>query len=121
VLNLISNAIKFTPKGGLIAVTAQQIDNDVRVAVSDTGIGIAAEDIPKALEPFNQVDNSLSRKYGGTGLGLPLSKLYVEGHGGTLTIESVHGHGTTVSFSLPAATDISEPTEVLVAPLALAG
>ena len=121
ILNLISNAIKFTPKGGMIAVTTQQIDNDVRVAVSDTGIGIAAEDIPKALEPFSQVDNSLSRKYGGTGLGLPLSKLYVEGHGGTLSIESVRGHGTTVFFTLPAATSVSQPTEVLVAPLALAG
>ncbi len=121
VLNLISNAIKFTPKGGLIAITAQQMGNDVRVAVSDTGIGIASEDIPKALEPFSQVDNSLSRKYGGTGLGLPLSKLYVEGHGGTLAIESARGHGTTVSFTLPVATAVSQPTEVLVAPLALAG
>jgi signal transduction histidine kinase/HAMP domain-containing protein len=121
VLNLISNAIKFTSKGGLIAVTAQRSGGDVRVAVSDTGIGMAPEDIPKALEPFSQVDNSLSRKYGGTGLGLPLSKLYVEGHGGTLSIESARGHGTTVSFALPAATSVSVPTEVLVAPLALAG
>jgi signal transduction histidine kinase len=120
-LNLMSNAIKFTPKGGLIAITARQIGDDVRVAVSDTGIGMAADDIPKALEPFSQVDNSLSRRYGGTGLGLPLSKLYVEGHGGSLTIESVRGHGTTVSFSLPAATAVSLPTDVLVAPLALAG
>jgi signal transduction histidine kinase/HAMP domain-containing protein len=120
-LNLMSNAIKFTPKGGLIAITARQVGDDVRVAVSDTGIGMAADDIPKALEPFSQVDNSLSRRYGGTGLGLPLSKLYVEGHGGTLTIESVRGHGTTVAFSLPAATAVSLPTDVLVAPLALAG
>ncbi len=121
VLNLISNAIKFTPRGGLIAVTAQRSRDDVRVAVSDTGIGIDAVDIPKALEPFSQVDNSLSRKYGGTGLGLPLSKLYVEGHGGTLSIESVRGHGTTVSFTVPVATEVSRPKEVLVAPLALAG
>jgi two-component system cell cycle sensor histidine kinase PleC len=121
VLNLVSNAIKFTPRGGLIAVTAQQSEGHVRIAVSDTGIGIAAEDIPKALEPFSQVDNSLSRKYGGTGLGLPLSKLYVEGHGGTLSIESVRGHGTTVSFTVPIATAVCQPTEVLVAPLALAG
>jgi signal transduction histidine kinase/HAMP domain-containing protein len=120
-LNLISNAIKFTPKGGLIAITAQQTGGNVRVAVSDTGIGMAADDIPKALEPFSQVDNSLSRKYGGTGLGLPLSKLYVEGHGGTLSIESAQGHGTTVSFTLPQATAVSQPTEVLVPPLALAG
>jgi signal transduction histidine kinase/HAMP domain-containing protein len=121
VLNLVSNAIKFTPRGGLIAVTAQQTEGHVRIAVSDTGIGIAAEDIPKALEPFSQVDNSLSRKYGGTGLGLPLSKLYVEGHSGTLSIESVRGHGTTVSFTVPIATAVCQPTEVLVAPLALAG
>ena len=121
VLNLISNAIKFTSKGGLIAITAQRSGSDVRVAVSDTGIGMAPEDIPKALEPFSQVDNSITRKYGGTGLGLPLSKLYVEGHGGRLSIESTRGHGTTVSFTLPAATSVSAPTEVLVAPLALAG
>ncbi len=121
VLNLVSNAIKFTANGGMIVVTAQQLGKDIRVAVSDTGIGIAAEDIPKALEPFSQVDNSLSRKYGGTGLGLPLSKLYVEGHGGTLSIESIRGKGTTVSFTLPAATSVSQPKEVLVAPLALAG
>jgi signal transduction histidine kinase len=121
VLNLVSNAIKFTPRGGLIAVTAQQSKDEIRIAVSDTGIGIAAEDIPKALEPFSQVDNSLSRKYGGTGLGLPLSKLYVEGHGGALSIESVRGHGTTVSFTVPIATSVGQPREVLVAPLALAG
>ena len=121
VLNLLSNAIKFTPKGGLIAATARQIGSEVRVAVSDTGIGIAAQDIPKALEPFSQVDNSITRKYGGTGLGLPLSKLYVEGHGGRLAIESVRGQGTTVYFSLPVAAGGAQATEVLVAPLALVG
>ncbi len=121
-LNLLSNAIKFTSRGGLVAVTAQRVAAGIRVAVSDTGIGIAPDDIPKALEPFNQVDNSLSRKYGGTGLGLYLSKLYVEGHGGALTIESAPGVGTTVAFTVPA----SAAPEVLAAaahaaPLALAG
>jgi signal transduction histidine kinase/HAMP domain-containing protein len=101
-LNLLSNSIKFTPAHGLIAVTVWQSGEIVRVAVSDTGIGMASADIPKALEPFTQIEESLARKHGGTGLGLALTKMLVESHGGTLTIESTRGVGTTVSFTLPA-------------------
>jgi signal transduction histidine kinase/HAMP domain-containing protein len=105
-LNLLSNAIKFTPEGGRIAVAVQLAGDDIQLAVSDTGIGMAAKDIPKALEPFSQIDASITRKYGGTGLGLPLSKLFAELHGGRLTIESAVGRGTTVTVTLPVATRV---------------
>jgi signal transduction histidine kinase/HAMP domain-containing protein len=102
-LNLLSNAIKFTPSGGRIVVSAQRTGDCVSLAVNDSGIGMAAKDIPKAFEPFGQIDSSIARKYGGTGLGLPLSKMFAELHGGALTIASVPGQGTTVTVTLPAA------------------
>ena len=103
-LNLISNAIKFTPAGGSITVTAERdVDGDLLLCVSDTGIGIAAEDIATALKPFGQVDGTLSRKYEGTGLGLPLTRAMVDLHGGRISIESQVDHGTTVTVRLPAA------------------
>jgi two-component system cell cycle sensor histidine kinase PleC len=102
-LNLLSNAIKFTPAGGDIVVAAQRAGDLVSFSVRDSGIGMAAKDIPKAFEPFGQVDSSIARKYGGTGLGLPLSKMFAELHGGVLGIESILGKGTTVTVSLPAA------------------
>ncbi len=100
-LNLLSNAVKFTPRGGEIRVTTIGGDGEFGIAVADTGIGIAAEDIPRALERFGQVDSSLSRKYEGTGLGLPLSKRLMELHGGRLEIESVVGVGTIVTATFP--------------------
>ncbi len=72
------------------------------VRISDTGIGIAPEDIPKALDPFGQIDSRLSRKYDGTGLGLPLARRLVELHQGRLSLESAVGRGTTVTIWLPA-------------------
>ncbi len=99
-LNLLSNAVKFTPAGGTITISAAALDDGIRVAVADTGIGMEAKDIPKALEPFSQIDSSMTRKYGGTGLGLPLSKLFAELHGGRLEIESAPGRGTTVTVVL---------------------
>ena len=102
-VNLLSNSVKFTPHGGAVSVTATiAADGSAVLAVADTGIGIAAEDIPNAFVPFGQVDSRISRKYGGTGLGLPLSKELVELHGGTLSIESAPGRGTLVSIVLPA-------------------
>jgi two-component system cell cycle sensor histidine kinase PleC len=100
VLNLLSNAIKFTPAGGKVEVTVRGGES-VAIAVRDTGIGMKPSDIPKALEPFQQVDSSVARKYGGTGLGLPLSKMLVELHRGTFEIESAPGQGTTVTVTLP--------------------
>ncbi len=101
-LNLLSNAVKFTQAGGRVTVEAAIDQRGFVMRVIDTGIGIAQEDIPKALEPFGQVDSKLSRKYEGTGLGLPLSKGLVELHGGRLELASEVGVGTTVTIILPS-------------------
>lgn len=104
VLNLLTNAIKFTPGGGSVTVSVVEDDRKgVHVIVADTGIGIAAADIPRVLEPFGQVDSELARRYHGesTGLGLPLSKRFAELHDGRLSIHSEPGRGTTVSVWFP--------------------
>jgi signal transduction histidine kinase len=100
-LNLISNSIKFTPEGGEIKISAGMTDGEVTLTIADTGIGMSADDIPKALTRFGQIDSRLSRKYDGTGLGLPLSKRLIELHGGTLAIDSIVGTGTTVTIRFP--------------------
>jgi PAS domain S-box-containing protein len=103
-INLLSNAVKFTPADGLVEVVAEiGASGGIRLGVRDTGIGIAQQSIARALEPFGQVDSSLSRKYEGSGLGLPLVKSIAELHGGTLEIESAPGRGTTVTVNLPAS------------------
>jgi signal transduction histidine kinase len=104
VLNLLSNAVKFTPAGGSIRVSAAAEGDALAVIVADTGIGIAAADIPKALAPFVQLDSTLARRYPGTGLGLSLSKSLVELHGGEFRLESIPGRGTTVTLRFPLAT-----------------
>jgi signal transduction histidine kinase len=101
VLNLLSNAIKFTPTGGAVTVSAVIQYDAIQIAVEDTGIGMTAEDIPKAFESFTQIDSKLSRKYEGTGLGLPLARHLVELHGGTLSLASKPGAGTTAIVRLP--------------------
>ena len=102
-LNLLSNAIKFTPEQGHVDVcTRIDAQGCCVVAVSDTGIGISEADIPKALEPFGQIDNDLARRYEGTGLGLPLAGLLVDLHGGNLEISGIPGVGTTVTLTFPA-------------------
>ena len=102
VINLLSNAVKFTPKGGTVCVAALHRGGVIALSVSDTGIGIASEDMPKTLERFRQIDSELSRRYEGAGLGLPLSKHLAELHGATLAIESQIGVGTTVTVAFPA-------------------
>jgi signal transduction histidine kinase len=103
-LNLLSNAVKFSRQGGSVVIAAEVTDaGDLAVRVADKGIGMKAQDIPVALEPFRQIDNALSRPYEGTGLGLPLAKMLVEKHGGTLALDSTLGVGTTVTITLPAA------------------
>jgi signal transduction histidine kinase len=103
-LNLLSNAIKFTPAGGEIRVAVFATDDGgLALSVTDTGIGIAAKDIPVALALFGQVDSRLARKYDGTGLGLPLSKRLIELHGGALTLTSEVGVGTCVTVIFPPA------------------
>jgi signal transduction histidine kinase len=101
-LNLLSNAVKFTEPGGSIEVSAERAPDDtVSIRVADTGIGMSSEEIPIAFAAFGQVDNQLARRYEGTGLGLPLSKALVELHGGTISMKSAAGKGTTVTVILP--------------------
>ncbi len=102
-LNLLSNAVKFTPAGGEVKISARHnpADDSIVIEVSDTGIGIAPKDISKVMQPFGQVDSKLSRKYEGTGLGLPLSKKFVEILGGTFNIHSELEKGTTVTITVP--------------------
>jgi signal transduction histidine kinase len=100
-LNLLSNAVKFTPEGGRIEISARQINGSVEISVSDTGIGIAPEDLPKIFEEFRQVGSDYSHKVEGTGLGLTLAKKFVELHGGKIWVTSELGKGSTFSFSLP--------------------
>lgn len=102
-LNLMSNAVKFTPPGGRITLRANLLADGLSIAVADTGIGIAASDLDKALRPFGQIDSRMARKYQGTGLGLPLTKSMIEMHGGRLSLESEAGRGTTATVWLPRA------------------
>ena len=99
-LNLLSNALKFTPEGGSIDVRATVVDPRVAVSVADTGVGIAPEDRETVFEEFRQVGAS-SRKAEGTGLGLAISRKLIELHGGKLWVDSVLGHGSTFTFTLP--------------------
>jgi len=103
ILNLLSNAIKFTPEGGRVEIAAHPREDGIRVRVSDTGIGIAEEDIPRLARPFEQIESQHSKSHQGSGLGLALSKSLVEMHGGSLDIDSRLGEGTTIIFTLPPA------------------
>jgi PAS domain S-box-containing protein len=100
-INLVSNAVKFSPDRSTVRIAAQVTPDCLRLTVEDKGIGIAEDDIPRALTPFTQIDGSLSRTHEGTGLGLPLAKHLTELHGGKLIIESALGEGTTVHVELP--------------------
>jgi signal transduction histidine kinase len=101
-INLLSNAIKFTPAGGRVDLTAgRDASGGLVFRVADTGIGIAPDKIELALMPFGQIDSTLSRKYDGAGLGLPLTKRLVDLHGGALEIVSAPGAGTTVTARFP--------------------
>jgi two-component system phosphate regulon sensor histidine kinase PhoR len=126
-VNLIDNGVKYTPEGGSVRVTAHRVNwsnsqvvdspkpideltarpvdhgDLVEIVVEDTGIGIPEKDLPRITERFYRVDKARSRELGGTGLGLAIVKHLVQAHGGTLSIESEVGRGTTVRFTLPAA------------------
>lgn len=100
--NLVSNAVRYTPAGGHIDVSAQALpDGSLRLAVQDTGPGIAAEHVPRLTERFYRVDRSRSRESGGTGLGLAIVKHVMQRHGGHLSIQSVIGQGSTFTLTLP--------------------
>ena len=100
-VNLLANAVKFSQAGGRVTVRIRRGPDGYRIEVEDQGIGMAPEDIPKALSLFGQVDSELGRKYEGTGLGLPLTKALVELHGGTLELRSEIDVGTTAIVRLP--------------------
>ncbi len=100
VLNLVSNALKFTPKGGAVTVTAQGFDRDFELVVADTGVGISREDLDRLGRPYEQAGDN-SRRQMGTGLGLSLVRSFAELHGGEMIIESTLGEGTTVTVRLP--------------------
>jgi len=100
-LNLLSNAVKFTPDGGRVDVSARKFDGQIEVAVRDTGIGIAPEDQAVVFEEFKQVGRDQMRKAEGTGLGLALTRRFVELHGGAIRLESTPGKGSTFTVSLP--------------------
>jgi len=101
VLNLLSNAVKFTPEGGRVAVGAARADGSVEVSVSDTGIGIAQDEQEAIFEEFRQAGSDYTRKREGTGLGLALSRKFVELHGGRIWVKSEVGKGSTFTFTLP--------------------
>ncbi|MBV8165649.1 MAG: HAMP domain-containing histidine kinase [Alphaproteobacteria bacterium] len=107
-LNLLSNATKFTEPGGHIALTGRRTPTGgVAFEVSDTGRGMSAGEIERALEPFGQRDSALARHHAGAGLGLPLARRLTELHGGTLRIDSAKGRGTTVTLALPPARSLA--------------
>jgi signal transduction histidine kinase len=116
VLNLLTNAVKFTPAGGVVSIGSERTpDGGLALIVADTGIGVDPSVLASLCEPFVQADASISRKYGGTGLGLAISRKLVALHDGTLTIESTLGQGTTVRVAFPAARVIAKSPRVATA------
>jgi len=110
VINLLSNAGRFTEHGGVL-VACRRSDSQITISVTDTGPGIPPEDQQRLFEPFQQLDASIRRRYGGSGLGLTISKQFVEMHGGQMWIESQLGTGTTIGFNLPlTSAPPAEPT-----------
>ena len=101
VLNLLTNAVKFTPPGGSVVADAALRDGALVIEIRDTGVGMAPDQIPLALEPFGQLENGFARSFDGTGLGLPLASELIALHGGRLEIESALGQGTTARIILP--------------------
>jgi signal transduction histidine kinase len=103
--HLIDNGIKFTPSGGSVVVSVKREgENLVIVSVTDTGIGIPSQKLDDIFEPFHQLDGSTTRRYGGTGLGLPLVRQIIEAHGSMLEVQSTEGRGSTFKFPLLSAT-----------------
>jgi len=108
-LNLCGNAIKFTPTGGIVLISTGHDETGISVTIADTGIGMVPADVPKAMEPFGQLENGLARKFGGTGLGLPIAKALTELHGGTLEIVTAPGRGTAATVKFPAERTLHQP------------
>jgi signal transduction histidine kinase len=103
-LNLVGNALQYTPAGGTVVVSGRRKDQEAEIAVVDTGLGIAVEHLPHVFDRFYRVDKSRSRAVGGSGIGLTIAQHLVEAHGGKLRAESAGpGRGSTFIFSLPVA------------------
>jgi two-component system cell cycle sensor histidine kinase PleC len=101
VINLVSNALKFTAEGGIVDIRIEHVEDGVDVVVEDNGEGISADKLPIIMEPFGQAESSYARVHGGVGLGLPIVKSLAELHGGRFSIESELGHGTITRLHLP--------------------
>ncbi|HBU69558.1 MAG TPA: hypothetical protein DEE98_04145 [Elusimicrobia bacterium] len=112
IVNLLGNAVKFTPENGVVTVRVEEENKDIKISVSDTGMGISKEDYAKLFERFQQIDSSSTRVYGGTGLGLAISKSIILAHKGRIWVESELGKGSVFSFVLPKAKDGDIPEEV---------
>lgn len=111
-LQLLDNAIKFTPEGGFVKIQAIEENGLIKIAVMDTGIGIPEEKISEIFEPFHQLDGSTTRRYAGTGLGLAMMRRIIEAHGSEIKVESVANKGSRFEFSLPVTEDeIKKPPE----------
>ncbi|MGB4108114.1 MAG: ATP-binding protein [Alphaproteobacteria bacterium] len=108
ILNILSNAVKFTPKGGLVSVECAEKKDSVSLKITDNGIGIPANKLAGITNPFEQVSSHYTRDHEGTGLGLAITKELVEMHGGTLSIESQVGAGTSVTIRLPRDTSLKQ-------------
>jgi PAS domain S-box-containing protein len=115
-LNLATNAIKFTPTGGRVSLRARLVNGGLRLTVEDTGIGMSSADIPKALSPFGQIDSAHNRRHAGTGLGLPLTKRLVEAHSATFDLKSELAVGTVVTIDFPADRLAEPPAPRAAAP-----
>jgi signal transduction histidine kinase len=98
---LLDNAVKFTPEGGVVRLVILSEEDLVNISIQDTGIGIAKERIAELFEPFHQLDGSVTRRYGGVGLGLALVRKIIEAHGSTIEVSSVEGKGSRFDFRLP--------------------
>ncbi len=110
ILNLGSNAVKFTDEGGAVTIGARATEAGFVITVSDSGIGMTPEELQRVMEPFVQADTRLSRKYEGSGLGLPLTKALVGAHGGALRLDSEPGQGTTVTVTFPVSRIVNQDT-----------
>jgi PAS domain S-box-containing protein len=111
--NLVSNAVKFTPVGGRVAISAVKDGDFIEIAVADTGIGIRAEDIPRLFKSFTQLESVYTKEFEGTGLGLALTKQLVELHGGRVWVESTFGSGSKFCFTIPLSQTATKPSCLL--------
>jgi signal transduction histidine kinase len=119
IVNLLANAVKFTPKGGRVTVTLSEVGHQpdlnaqgFRIIVEDSGVGIPADQFDKIFHSFYQVDSSSTREYGGAGLGLAIVKSFVEGHGGVVRVASEVGHGSRFTLILPVVPSLQPQVQI---------